>query len=41
MIFHLQIAKDRRAVPLLRDYMVDRERELLAAERAPRLRAAE
>jgi cyclopropane-fatty-acyl-phospholipid synthase len=41
MIFHLQIAKDRKAVPLLRDYMVDRERELLAAERAPQLRAAE
>lgn len=40
MIFHLQIAKDRRAVPLLRDYMVDGERRLAAAATA-RLRAAE
>ncbi len=40
MVFHLQIAKDRRAVPLLRDYMVDGERRLAAAGTA-RLRAAE
>ncbi len=41
MVFHLQIAKDRKAVPLVRDYMVDRERELVAAERSAQLRAAE
>ncbi len=40
MVFHLQIAKDRRAVPLTRDYMVDAERQLATAGTA-RLRAAE
>ncbi len=40
MIFHIQIAKDRHAVPLVRDYMVDTERAL-AQTAAARLRAAE
>jgi cyclopropane-fatty-acyl-phospholipid synthase len=32
MVFQMQLARDRQAVPLTRDYMVDTERRLAAAE---------
>lgn len=35
MVFQIQLAKDQNALPLTRDYMIDRERQLRAREQAP------
>jgi cyclopropane-fatty-acyl-phospholipid synthase len=38
MVFQIQLAKDRHAVPLTRDYMVDTERAWRCADRTSNIR---
>lgn len=35
-VFHMQLAKKRDAAPIVRDYIIDRQRELIAKEQATR-----